>query len=153
MTFEAKYQQGSYVLLPVSITTFVLACYSKPKRTDVSYKRFLYFHFFSFALIGEVFYAVQDFRMATKCSLCEDMDHFGIDALLALVRLSSEIVIFRQMLKLRESVAKLPPQELSEFLCQTILVKGIAAIGPMIFFSFETVACYLSQMAERLEEN
>ena len=48
-------------------------------------------------------------------------------------------------LKLRESAAKLPPQELSDFLCQTVLVKGTAAMGTMLFFSFEIVSCFISE--------
>ncbi|GMH74943.1 hypothetical protein TL16_g06603 [Triparma laevis f. inornata] len=65
--------------------------------------------------------------------------------LFAIFKLFCEYLVFRQALKLRESIAKLPPQELSEYLCQTVLVKGVAAIGTMVFFSFETAAYLISQ--------
>jgi hypothetical protein len=39
----------------------------------------------------------------------------------------------------------LPAKELSTFLCQTVLKKGMAAIGPMVFFIFEAVACFISE--------
>ncbi|GMI13081.1 hypothetical protein TrLO_g1891 [Triparma laevis f. longispina] len=55
------------------------------------------------------------------------------------------ILAFRQVLKLRLAVAKLPEKELSEFICQTVLVRGTSAMVPMLFFSFETVACFISQ--------
>ena len=43
------------------------------------------------------------------------------------------------------AASKLPPQGLSDFLCQTVLVKGTAAMSTMLFFSFETVSCFISQ--------
>ncbi|GMH71869.1 hypothetical protein TL16_g05768 [Triparma laevis f. inornata] len=58
------------------------------------------------------------------------------------------IIAFNQILKLRTSVSKLPPTELSEFICQTVqtvLTRGTAAMIPMFFFGFETVACFTSQ--------
>ncbi|GMI06435.1 hypothetical protein TrVE_jg8393 [Triparma verrucosa] len=48
-------------------------------------------------------------------------------------------------LKLCESAGKLPPQGLSDFLCQTVLVKGTAAMGTILFFTFEGVSCFISQ--------
>ncbi|GMI13096.1 hypothetical protein TrLO_g1896 [Triparma laevis f. longispina] len=50
---------------------------------------------------------------------------------------------FKLGLKLREAAAKLPAKELSEFLCQTLLVGGTTAMGPMFFFSFEAVSCFV----------
>ncbi|GMH69540.1 hypothetical protein TL16_g05184 [Triparma laevis f. inornata] len=67
------------------------------------------------------------------------------NGLFNIFRIFMECLLFGKGLRLRESVAKLPPQELLEFLCQTILLKGVAAIGTMVFFSFEAVACFISQ--------
>ena len=43
------------------------------------------------------------------------------------------------------AASKLPPQGLSDFLCQTVLVRGTAAMGTMLFFSFEAISCFISQ--------
>lgn len=40
---------------------------------------------------------------------------------------------------------EIPPLQLSEYLCKTVLVKGTAAVGPMLFLSFETISCFVSQ--------
>eukprot|EP00518_Triparma_eleuthera_P002738 CAMPEP_0182458868 /NCGR_PEP_ID=MMETSP1319-20130603/4109_1 /TAXON_ID=172717 /ORGANISM="Bolidomonas pacifica, Strain RCC208" /LENGTH=67 /DNA_ID=CAMNT_0024657641 /DNA_START=1 /DNA_END=201 /DNA_ORIENTATION=+ len=47
-------------------------------------------------------------------------------------------------LKLRRKAAQLPPAELSNFLCHTVLLGGVSAMAPMIFFMFEAVSCMAS---------
>ena len=47
-------------------------------------------------------------------------------------------------LKLRRKAAQLSPAELSNFLCHTVLVGGVSAMAPMIFFMFEAVSCMAS---------
>ena len=68
-----------------------------------------------------------------------------LNAMFDIFRILAFTVAFKSLLKLRESAAKLPPQQLSDFLCQTVLVKGTAAMVLMLFFSFETVACFISE--------
>ena len=63
-------------------------------------------------------------------------------ALQSIVRLAVWITIFYYILKLRKKVAKLPKNQLSSFLLKTILTRGLAALVPMIFFSFETLSCF-----------
>ena len=41
--------------------------------------------------------------------------------------------------------AQLPPAELSTFLCNNVLLGGVGAMTPMIFFVFETYSCYLGE--------
>ena len=123
VTLEDKYESMGNLILPIVGLSWVMAVFYKPKRTDASYKRFLYFHFFTFAVVCEVSYAVSNFRLG-----------FPFHGWFAIFRIPIWCLTFWLGLKLRESAAKLPPQELSDFLCQTVLVKGTAAMGPMLFF-------------------
>ena len=134
VTLEDKYWAMAYLILPIVALSFVMAVFYKPKRTDVGYKRFLYFHFFTFAIVSEVGVAVGYFRSGLIFA-----------GWIAIFRIPCWCLIFWLGLKLRASTAKLPPQELSDFLCQTVLVKGTAAMGTMLLFSFETVSCFISQ--------
>ena len=111
-----------------------MAMVYKPKRTDVGYKRILYFHFFTFAIVSEVGAAVGNFRQESTFA-----------GGFAIFRIPIWCLIFFLALRLRESAAKLSPQELSNFLCQAVLVKGTTAMGTMLFFSFEAVSCFISQ--------
>ena len=122
------------IILPIAVLSFVMVVMYKPKRTDVGYKRFLYFHFLTFAVVTEVGVAVGYIRSGLI-----------FHGWFAILRIPLWCLAFWLGLKLRESAAKLPPQELSDFLSQTVLVKGAAAMGPMLFFSFEAVSCFISQ--------
>ncbi|GMH98487.1 hypothetical protein TrVE_jg9990 [Triparma verrucosa] len=123
------------LIFPITALSFSMAVFYKPKRTDAGYKRFLYFHFFTFAVVSESALGIGSiFRRG--------LTFMG---LFTLFRIPFWCLAFRLGLKFRESAAKLPPQELSDFLCQTVLVKGTAAIGPMLFLSFEAISCFISQ--------
>ncbi|GMH90122.1 hypothetical protein TrVE_jg3456 [Triparma verrucosa] len=135
MTLVDKYFSMGDLILPIVTLSFVMAVLYKPKRSDAGYKRFLYFHFFTFAVVSEVAVAIGALQIATND-----------DWVMALfLRIPCWWLAFWLGLRLRASAAKLPPQELSDFLCQTVLVKGTSAMGTMLFFSFETVSCFISQ--------
>ena len=134
VTLEDKYRFMAGIILPIVALSFVMAILYKPKRTDVVYQRFLNFHFFTFFVVSEVAAAVGHFS--------KDLPLKGW---LAITRAVCWYLPFWLGLKLRASAAKLPPQELSDFLCQTVLLKGTAAMGPMLFFSFEAISCFISQ--------
>jgi hypothetical protein len=63
VTLEDKYWLMANVILPIAGTCYVMAFVMKPKRTDVAYKRFLYFHFISWAVVAEVAAACSNFRL------------------------------------------------------------------------------------------
>ena len=79
----------------MTFTFFVMVFMSKPKRTDVCYKRFLYFHFFSIAIISEIAAAFGNF-----------LEGYVITGLFSIFRIFCWCLLFRQGLKLRETVAK-----------------------------------------------
>ena len=95
VTLEDQYGLMADVILPIAATSFVMAIMMKPKRTDVAYKRFLYFHFISFAVVAEVAGACGAFRLG-----------FSLLGWFALFRIPLECLLFRQGLKLREAAAK-----------------------------------------------
>ena len=134
---EDRWWQMAFLILPISFTLTVMAFFFKPKRTDALYMRFLFAHFLMFAIGSEVCNIVANARL-------------GLIVLVAfvLVRICGWCYGAKLVMKLRESAAKLPPRELSEFLCETVLKKGTAAIGPMLFFSFESISCFIGQGEE-----
>lgn len=131
VTLDGSYWLMAYVILPMAFISWAMVMCSRPKRTGSSYNMFLYFHFFSFGIVGEV-------------GIAGGMG-WVLNGLFFAICVFAWGFAFMLFWKLRASAAKLPPQELSEFLCQTVLIKGAAAMGPMFFFSFETVSCFFGQ--------
>ena len=95
VTLESKYESISYVILPIATISFVMAIMMKPKRTDVAYKRFLYFHFISSVVVPEVAAAYGYFRLGIIFNGCFN-----------LFRIPLWCLAFRQGVKLREAAAK-----------------------------------------------
>jgi len=134
VSMDEKYMFMAYLILPIIALSFMMAVMYKPKRTDAGYKRFLHFHFFSGPIFSEIGSIVGLLRAG-----------WISNGLFAMLRIPCYYLIFWLGLKLRKLAAELPPQELSNFLCQTVLLKGAAAMGTMLFFSFETLSCFISQ--------
>ena len=95
LTLEDQYVSMADVILPIATISYVMAFMMKPKRTDVAYKRFLYFHFISFAVVSEVAGACANFRLGSI-----------LKGWFALFRILLYYLAFRQGLKLRETAAK-----------------------------------------------
>eukprot|EP00518_Triparma_eleuthera_P000388 CAMPEP_0182453030 /NCGR_PEP_ID=MMETSP1319-20130603/263_1 /TAXON_ID=172717 /ORGANISM="Bolidomonas pacifica, Strain RCC208" /LENGTH=153 /DNA_ID=CAMNT_0024650917 /DNA_START=663 /DNA_END=1121 /DNA_ORIENTATION=+ len=89
--------------------------------------------FFFFAIGSEVADAVGDFQ-----------DELVAGGWAAFARIPFWLAAHWLLLKLRRKVAQLPPAELSNFLCHTVLLGGVSAMAPMIFFMFEAVSCMAS---------
>mmetsp|Transcript_9626 Transcript_9626/g.17488 ORF Transcript_9626/g.17488 Transcript_9626/m.17488 type:complete len:986 (+) Transcript_9626:120-3077(+) len=134
VTLEARFKFMANIILPIVCIAFVMSVTFKPKRTDTVYMRFLCFHFCSFTVIAEISYAIGTFRLGEI-----------FNTAFAIFRIPPWCLAFWLGLKLRESIAKLPPQELSDYLCQTVLTKSTAAMGTMLFFSFEAASCFISR--------
>ncbi|GMH50649.1 hypothetical protein TrLO_g9551 [Triparma laevis f. longispina] len=54
VTLEEHYSNFGDVISPIAGTALVIGCFCKPKRTNIGYKCFLYFHFISFAIVSEI---------------------------------------------------------------------------------------------------
>ena len=132
--------QGEAVL--AHSMSFGLSCFLKPKRKDAFYMRFLWIHFFSFAFVSEVSASIGWFRLNNNA------------AWINLVRLLLVWpYVFKQKRRVREAASGLTDVELSHFLCTSILKKGTACLVPMVFFSFETIACFIEEGTFLGEEN
>ena len=57
-------------------------------------------------------------------------------------------IAYQLALKLRKKTAQQPPAKLSQYLCNTLLLGGLGAMAPIIFFSFETLSCFASDGLE-----
>ena len=134
VTLEDKYRLMTNLGLPIFALSLVMAIFFKPKRSDVGYKQIFYFHIFSGPILSEVSLAFGYFRLGLTTKMFA-----------ALFRIPIYMLLVKLAWKLRASAGKLQAQELSDFLCQTVLVKGTAAMGTMLFFSFEGISCFISQ--------
>ncbi|GMH66597.1 hypothetical protein TrST_g749 [Triparma strigata] len=127
------------LIAPIASLSLFLAFFCKPKRTDAAYKQFLRFHCASACLLHELGVIIYQFKPHQRLLSRIFFLSFSIFRVLVAYKL------FSMLLKLRDFAARLPPKELSKFLCNRVLVKGVFAMGPLLFFSFETISCYLRQ--------
>ena len=121
------------MILPMTSTCMVVAVYLRPKDEGAGIK-ILHLQLFLFAIGSEVAYAAGQFRLSDYSNVCF--------TLLRMVMFWP--IAYALILKLRRRAARLPPAELSNFLCSTVLFGGVAAMAPMIFFALETLSCYAS---------
>ena len=56
-------------------------------------------------------------------------------------------------MKIRKKAVKLQSAELSYFLCNTVLLGGLSAMAPMIYFTFETLTCVISAHGRLFESD
>ena len=70
VTLEEKYMLKAYLILPIALLSFLMAVVCKPKRTDIGYKRFLFFHFFTYVIISDVGAACGHFRLGLMLKGC-----------------------------------------------------------------------------------
>ena len=116
--------QATSLLLPIAATCMILGVFLRPTDQGAGIK-ILHLQFFSFGIGSEVFFAVGLFK-----------DGFPFSALTALARIPLWLIAYWLGLKLRRKAAQLPPAQLSKYLCHTVLVGGVSAMAPMIFFMF-----------------
>ena len=143
ITAQSKWWVLAGITLPMSITMYVMSLFMMPRETDEFYssERFRYIHFVSYVVLIHFFFLIGNAR--------EGRIFYGC---LSLLRFPLEYAMFRQALNLRHSVQNFTKKRLSDFLCQQVIIKGMKAIGPMIFFSFETIACLISSNSFGAEE-
>ena len=118
--------------LPLSLTAMLLAVFLRPRDEGLGIK-FVHFQCFMFFGVSEIVPGLGYFARG-----------YNTAGAYALVRVLIWAVIYTLLQRLRRNVAKLPDDELSDFCCRTVLIGGISAMAPMIFFTFETLSCELS---------
>eukprot|EP00519_Triparma_laevis_P004184 CAMPEP_0182508958 /NCGR_PEP_ID=MMETSP1321-20130603/25957_1 /TAXON_ID=91990 /ORGANISM="Bolidomonas sp., Strain RCC1657" /LENGTH=310 /DNA_ID=CAMNT_0024715135 /DNA_START=148 /DNA_END=1077 /DNA_ORIENTATION=+ len=145
ITLESHWWMVANSIWAVVVTSYILSIFMKPKREDTLYKRFFYSHFFCFAILSEVANLIGSYR-----------DGFIGAAISGAIRIPIWCVVFNRFgAKIRrEVIAKLSEVELTEFLCGAVLMRGTAAMAPMLFLSFEAISCLASEgFDSRLCEN
>ncbi|GMH57466.1 hypothetical protein TL16_g02385 [Triparma laevis f. inornata] len=128
------------ICIPIFLLAYVLSLLMKPLREDLAYKRFLYLHFTQFACFSEILGAIGNV-------LGPGEDY--VAAVFNLLRIPVYFVIFKMMMGLRQSIAKLPKDELSEFLVHVLLVNGAGCLTTILFFLCELVSCWIEEADEK----
>ena len=125
------------MLLPFVGVSMAIGTMLRPKDEGTGLK-LLHIQFFVFAILSELASAIGKFRRPG----------YVLSGLSALLRVPFWCLLYAMGLKLRTKTAQLPPADLSEFLCNHLLLRGIGAMAPMIFFTFETVSCFVGEGLE-----
>lgn len=140
------------VVMPISFLLFVVSVLMRPKETNPKYMKFLYFHFFTFAFVVEFSTA---FGFVTKMVRGQGERHIHIGEttsltaesewmyyfITSILRLLIETIVFQQLLKVRERLAKLSSEELSTYLTRTVLSRSSEVMLPIMFLLFECLSC------------
>ncbi|GMH93160.1 hypothetical protein TL16_g12551 [Triparma laevis f. inornata] len=128
-------------LAPANVLLFILCIFMKPKRRDSTYDNFLKFHFFAFIVVSEVAMNIGNFRFGVK----ENLYGFTHIILLLFVWLP----VWYTLLLIRKLASKLEGFHLSRFLSETIIKDGFKFFVPIIYFTFETLACFVTEGGDR----
>ena len=123
---------AGYLLLPIAFTCWILGVFLRPKDEGARLK-ILHLQFFFFGIGSEVAASAILFQAGGAST-----------GSAALARIPFYLIAYWLLLKLRRKAAQLPPAELSNFLCHTVLLSGVRAIAPMMFFMFEALSCMAS---------
>ena len=111
------------VLLAPTAVSYMMASSMKPRRTDRFYMGILYSHFVIFVVGGFLFAGIGALR--------HSLPYLCIPCFLALPFFG---FVIKLALRVRLLIAALADSTLSDYLCKTVLIRGLASIGPMIFF-------------------
>ena len=134
---DAKWARDlGYVIVSISFTIWTLAIFLRPKDNERGFM-VLHLQFLVFPCAAEVIAAVGSLIAGRSFS-----------AWFAFMRVPIWCVTYMLLLKLRKRAARLPPKELSKFLCEKVLMHGSKALSPMIFFGFEFASCVTTSELE-----
>lgn len=124
---------GSFLVVPIGAVWMFLLVFLQPKRNTRWYIKFIYFQFILIAVVAPITGSVGLFRSGKLWI-----------AVVNSIKVPLYFLALWQALKICNAAAKLPPTQLSAFLCEIVLLIGAGVMGPMIFFAFEAVSCFVS---------
>ncbi|GMH98631.1 hypothetical protein TrVE_jg11953 [Triparma verrucosa] len=122
----------STIFVPIAWLSVVIGIFLRPKDNGVGLKA-LHLQFFLFAGVSELSKAYENL-----------VNGFIIASLFAIVRVIFWGVAYKKLgLKLRKKAAMRKPEELSTFLCETVLVGGggMMTWGMLAYFNTVTITC------------
>ena len=129
--FEYWAFKTSTMLLPIACLSVVVGVFLRPKDNGIGAKA-LHLQFFLFGVLSELSKAYENLVM-----------NLIVASLFALVRATFWCGVYRIGLRLRKKAAMRKPEELSAFLCETVLVGGGGMItwGMLVYFNIVTITC------------
>jgi len=135
---------GEYadLVLPIVGLSFVMSIVMKPLRHDRKYKVFVLCHFTQFAVCSEILGFVGNARLGKVGP-----------AIFNLVRIPIYCLGLKFVFRLRTTIAKLPPRDLSGFLVQSLFVRCSTCLATIAFFLFESITCWLEESDDSLCKN
>ena len=138
ITLEDWYSNIALMILPIVVTFGVISMMLRPKDEGLGIIALhSQFTIFSFGLgVGALGYHRNGNRMYRASSITV---------------LISVLIAYALGLQLRRKAAQLPPAQLSSYICNTVLLGGVSAMAPMLFFTFEAVSCIASNGIESNE--
>ncbi|GMH58999.1 hypothetical protein TrRE_jg10544 [Triparma retinervis] len=117
------------VIISILTETFVL-----PKRNDKKHKAFLIGHFVQFAVVSELIAVIGNIRAGRMAG-----------AVFNLLRIPLYCLGLRLIFRLREALARLPANDLSDFLVFTFS-RGGECLVTITFFLLEDVTCWIEEL-------
>ena len=124
--------RAGFLLLAIAGMCMGLGGFLRPTDQGAGLK-ILHLQFFFFAIGSELAKATGRFRQGV-----------GFEGWASLARIPFWFAVYWLSLNLRKKAAQLLPVELSNFLCHVVLVGGVSAMAPMVFFIFEAASCMAS---------
>ena len=130
VTMDKSYETLSTASLPIVGLLYNLSVFCQPRRSSPKDMWKLRLHFMSFAFVGEIGFAMYQFRGG----------EFGL-VITHLVRFAVEALLFHYGLKLRAAVGRLPDEDLETFLVDTLFKGGLKTLFSILFLLFRTTKC------------
>jgi hypothetical protein len=122
------------VVLPIVSLIYVMSTVFKPKRNDKKHKAFLIGHFVQFAVVSELIAVIGNIRAGRMAG-----------AVFNLLRIPLYCLGLRLIFRLREALARLPANDLSDFLVFTFS-RGGECLVTITFFLLEDVTCWIEEL-------
>ncbi|GMI29133.1 hypothetical protein TrRE_jg9057, partial [Triparma retinervis] len=116
-------------------SAFIFSVLFQPRNNSRLYFVFLVLFFLFTAVPGEIAPAIHSLKASA------DRKGFTLSVLPYIRILITYAPLFWLLLKLRRYVSRLEDQELGTYLCHYVLRRWYATLVPMLFLSFETIAC------------
>ena len=134
--------EGYWITISATILPLVGVCYlgsffSDPSSQDKRTITILTLHFLSFSIVGQGSWFIYEIK---KGEMGGAMTHVA--------RALLEVFFFRVGLKIRRGIGQLPPNQLHDFLVNTLFKGGITTTASVLFITFRGTKCVFERNLE-----